>query len=135
MKVSELEDWELDYWVAKLEAPLRNAEILALSGRVWLVWPNNPPVMQFGCENDDPSMDFNPSNDWETGGPIIERERIELRESRPDRCEKDVWIALAKDRRNMPLRLTVHAGYGPTPLIAAMRAYVASKFGGEVNDE
>jgi hypothetical protein len=63
------------------------------------------------------------SADWAQGGPIIERENISLRHE-------------------------VHCGWGahvsgqisescfePTPLIAAMRAYVASKFGDEVPDE
>jgi hypothetical protein len=77
--------------------------------------------------NEDPTGDVNPgtprvplaySTDWEYGGPIIERERIELHTGSADH---PYWEAIcgAQD---------VQAG-GPTPLIAAMRAYVASKFG------
>jgi len=66
-----------------------------------------------------------PSTDWAQGGPIIEREHIAL------------------DYYHTPIHPDVqprwearHGSgvfeYGPTPLIAAMRAYVASKLGDEV---
>lgn len=58
------------------------------------------------------------STDWAQGGPIIERERIAID------YDHDVWNA-AKDG------LSWYIG-GPTPLIAAMRCYVASKLGDEV---
>ena len=57
------------------------------------------------------------STNWAQGGPIIERERIEL--------EHDGFIWWA--------RIKADEDYsGPTPLIAAMRCYVASKLGDEV---
>jgi len=55
---------------------------------------------------------------WSDGGPIIERERIEL-----VICGSD-WRASLEDAPRQ---------YGPTPLIAAMRCYVASRLGDEVN--
>lgn len=58
------------------------------------------------------------STDWAHGGPIIERERIELRGD----GDKG-WIA--DDNLNPSQR-------GPTPLIAAMRCYVASVLGDEI---
>jgi len=59
------------------------------------------------------------STDWLWGGPIIEREKIELRhDGRNSWC---AWIA------------STGAMHGPTPLIAAMRCYVASKLGDEVD--
>ena len=61
---------------------------------------------------------FKPSTDWAQGGPIIERERIELRGD-----GDGGWIA--HDNLNPEQK-------GPTPLIAAMRCYVASKLGEEV---
>jgi hypothetical protein len=62
-----------------------------------------------------------PSSVWEDGGPIIERERI-LLDPHPDSDPEEPWLAaIGRDYH-----------YGPTPLVAAMRAYVASKFGGEV---
>jgi hypothetical protein len=76
--------------------------------------------------------------DWRIGGPIIERERIDLagpdtlsEESRSSRSEwrARIWGTLqTRDQGGNDEATT----YGPTPLIAAMRAYVASKLGEEV---
>jgi hypothetical protein len=72
-----------------------------------------------------------PSTDWEHGGPIIERERIDI--SAPEEWSDDErWYAgmyQGKDAQHSHMK---HEARGPTPLIAAMRAYVASKFGEEV---
>jgi hypothetical protein len=62
---------------------------------------------------------FSPSSNWRDGGPIIERERIDLT-WRPS----EGWVAWDADMR-CPKK-------GPTPLVAAMRAYVTSKLGDEV---
>jgi hypothetical protein len=71
---------------------------------------------------------FQPSIDWATGGQIIERERIALvPPSRADRPDAD-WFAETPEQVDEPL-----GECGKTPLIAAMRAYVASKFGVEVD--
>jgi hypothetical protein len=59
------------------------------------------------------------STDWNEGGPIIERERINIRDDGGDQ-----WAA------DDNIRATA---YGPTPLVAAMRCYVASQLGDEVN--
>lgn len=69
-----------------------------------------------------PLLFFNPSTDWSQGGPIIEREMVEL--------YKDLsrWTAVIRVDDEEPWEL-----YGPTPLIAAMRCYVASKLGEEVD--
>jgi hypothetical protein len=64
---------------------------------------------------------YNPSTDWSQGGPIIEREKIEL-ESAGHGGNME-WLALIEADNEF---------YGPTPLIAAMRCYVASKMGDEV---
>jgi hypothetical protein len=63
---------------------------------------------------------MNFSTDWSQGGPIIERVKIELH-NRTDPV--DSWSAFAE--------LQVY-GVGPTPLIAAMRCYVASMLGDNV---
>jgi hypothetical protein len=62
------------------------------------------------------------STDWAQGGPIIERERIALRY---DSNEQE-WQATYPDEDGWIY------GWGSTPLIAAMRCYVASKLGDEV---
>ena len=71
---------------------------------------------------------YNPSGDWMQGGPIIEREEISIsREFASSRVEWAAWTPA-------PIRDDAEAfGYGPTPLIAAMRCYVASKLGDEVD--
>lgn len=59
------------------------------------------------------------STDWAQGGPIIEREKISVIEG-----FNDEWQAGKRPHK---------FSYGPTPLIAAMRCYVASKLGAEVD--
>lgn len=69
------------------------------------------------------------STDWAQGGPIIEREKIGI-ERCIHACEYHGWTAL-KDysfEASVPEETT----WGDTPLIAAMRCYVASKMGDEI---
>ena len=67
--------------------------------------------------------DIEYSTDWAQGGPIIERERIFVRPKTTDwRC----WIY---DGKGEGIKFDQN---GSTPLIAAMRCYVASKLGDEV---
>jgi hypothetical protein len=63
------------------------------------------------------------SSRWDMAGPIIERERIEFKYT-GTAMEFVAWL-------NGGLS-TKHDCYGPTPLIAAMRCYVASRLGDEV---
>lgn len=63
------------------------------------------------------------SIDWAAGGPIIERERIELNLS-----VKYGWYGEIEHPAR-PDDVQRSFEYGPTPLLAAMRAYVASKLG------
>ena len=69
-------------------------------------------------------MHFNYSTDWWLAGWIIEREKISL-EFLPGAGDTgaDVWVATRIERP------AVSEEQGPTPLIAAMRCYVASKLG------
>lgn len=64
---------------------------------------------------------YKPSTDWAQGGPIIEQEGIEI-------------VTVSHDWRAM---INTEDGwlrqYGPTPLVAAMRCYVASQLGDEVD--
>lgn len=78
-----------------------------------------------------PSKDYkniNHSTNWAQAGPIIEREGISLD-----------YIGVGEDIRVQAWHATkwladdlVSSGSGPTPLVAAMRCYVASKLGEEV---
>ena len=63
------------------------------------------------------------STDWAQGGPIIEREGFEL-----CRLESSAFGIEWRAQIDCDCRF-----YGPTPLIAAMRCYVASKLGEEVD--
>ena len=65
---------------------------------------------------------FHPSTDWALGGTIIEREGISV-------CPDEIapWCAFFDNGTAEYVFYT-----GTTPLIAAMRCYVASKLGDEV---
>jgi hypothetical protein len=62
------------------------------------------------------------STDWAQAGPIIEREFICV--SAPMHPSTAPWFAISDS--------TGCKSSGPTPLVAAMRCYVASKLGDEV---
>lgn len=64
------------------------------------------------------------STDWSQGGPIIERERITL----DGTAILGQWMAVAQVPNDEPWETR-----GPTPLVAAMRCYVASRLGDEVD--
>ena len=67
---------------------------------------------------------FSPSTNWSQGGPIIEQEKIDvISDPNGTAC----WLG-----RNY-IKKKIVALYGPTPLIAAMRCYIASKLGDEVD--
>lgn len=75
-----------------------------------------------------PYAPWSPSTDWAQGGPIIERECLALE------CIGHCWeaytmIEVADEDFLVPQSVSQT---GPTPLIAAMRCYVASKLGDEV---
>jgi hypothetical protein len=65
---------------------------------------------------------YNPSTDWEQGGPIVELEGINLRVLSGALWEAETWSAEGGQ----------YLLDGPTPLVAAMRCFVASKLGDEV---
>lgn len=123
-KVSELEGALLDAAVAKcFGKPASPAFVAAMQA----LYGNKSPL--------EPAH-FQPSIRWQDGGPLIEREQIAV-------YFDDAWIAgfeLGIDHweyggdtgSGSSLELK-HGATGATPLIAAMRAYVASKFGDEVD--
>lgn len=67
------------------------------------------------------------ATDWSQGGPIIERERIAIGFDGYDDIDSalPIWSACKY--------VDGFERYGPTPLIAAMRYYVASKLGDDVD--
>ena len=105
IKTSELTGAALDWAVAKCELP---------EG-----WADDEIVLG-------DSTDY--STDREQGGPIIEREGIGTQPVYRD-GELVGWVADSK-------KLNPEEGmeqYGPTPLIAGLRCYAASKLGDEVD--
>lgn len=119
MKVSELVGAELDYWVA-------HAENFPMS----CDW-NQGDFILIGTGAGDLER-FSPSSQWEDGGPIIERARIDL-SAPPNMDAPDEHIDWAAAVDDPKVAYTIQY-FGETPLIAAMRAYVASKFGVELPD-
>jgi hypothetical protein len=76
---------------------------------------------------------FMPSTDWAQGGPIIEREGISICNLEANSSGVEGWTASMGELWSPQDDGLVSA----TPLIAAMRCYVASKLGdeGEVPNE
>ena len=67
---------------------------------------------------------WSPGTKWMQGGPIIERHEIYLAKSVLGGWTASIYI------KEKTINCILHGG--PTPLIAAMRCYVASKLGDEV---
>jgi hypothetical protein len=104
MKTSELTGAALDWAVALIEKP----------GIVGV-----RPDGKLGAAG---NLAFSPSTNWAQGGPIIDREHISTAY-----VYWGEWAAW--DDKTMP----PPKYRGPTPLIAAMRCYVASKLGDDVD--
>lgn len=90
----------------------------ALDSAVARVWYGNDYEMVIPLFED--GLIFAPSTNWAHGGPIIEREGIRFH-----RSYTGAWWAGSEEEPHRPIK-------GPTPLIAAMRCYVASRLGDEV---
>lgn len=93
----------------------------------------NQAVANADAENYSGVVTYAPySTNWEYGGLIIERERIYVC-FEPWLSNRDHWEAGFDFAGDESGGYTAnHIAHGPTPLIAAMRAYVASKLGEEV---
>lgn len=75
-----------------------------------------------GGHSGTPPQVYAPHEDWAQGGPLLEAYAIGF-----EPISDAEW--LAEDH------ITLSSGRGPTPLIAAMRALVASVYGDTVPDE
>ena len=100
MKTSELTGAALDWAVAKAEGLSTYVEVVE---------------------------GFKPSTDWAQGGPIIEREKMDIMWNVDDVesyiCSTDAYGYFGP----------IASCEGTTPLIAAMRCYVTSKLGDDVD--
>ena len=134
VKVSEATEVQLDWMVAKAEGFTSSQS--RDETEAWLEHADG----RIGY-----SGKFNYSTDWSQGGPIIEREGILLRPLRRGGHTLDgQWLAMFDGENTGTMVQWVkrtdwirHYWSGPTPLIAAMRAFVASRLGDtpEVPDE
>lgn len=126
MKTHELIGPALDWAVAKCEGV---TEKWRQDGP--FLWDGVPCIREFGHD-----FRYSPSTDWSHAGPIIEREDISFRKYNNTESEKHGTYYARICRESGKLvgwyKTTGHQHTGPTPLIAAMRAYVASKLGYEI---
>lgn len=116
IKTSELSGTALDWAVAKCEGH----EIDSLMGGAVWYWvkgslTGEPEVVEV----------FRPSSDWGFGGPIVEEQRIYVKPN----SSNDGWRSYVLIGGGG----IAWAYFGPTPLIAAMRCYVGSKLGDEID--
>ena len=114
VKTSELFGNALSYVVSSLEMP-------------HLVWGVTIGLHHASDQIVVPELEephcYSPYSTWYMCGPIIEREKIFL-------CVDDdsgQWLA----NEHAPMD-EANDGLGPTPLVAAMRCYVASRLGDDV---
>ena len=148
IKTSELTDVALDWAVMTCGLPdgRQLTAVRIYGGDISYQPTSDPSIRRY----------WRPSEDWAQGGPIIEREDISVIRCDDD-YEKDsrgftttkrltVWFAehggghssqnsygSQGDFYGMAFHIDEGDGlYGPTPLIAAMRCYVASKLGDEI---
>ena len=113
MKTTDLIGTALDWAVAKCMGGIWEDGSMPF----WPIWP-------------DTNTKSSPSTDWAQGGPIIERECIctyasgggAVRPKKPTH-----WVAEILEVDG------IRDEQGPTPLVAAMRVFVASRLGDEID--
>ena len=112
MKTSELTGAALDWAVAKCEGKIdRCGEVNRIGAQLW-------------CWEDGERMRYAPSDCWAQAGPIIERERIEVRY----RVGVNLTASIdGKHEQSVPYRQP------NAQLTVAMRCYVASKLGDTID--
>ena len=130
IKTSELTGAELNLMVAKCLG-IKGAHLH--KGLQWPV-PPHPDYVAVGldmCGNQD-VLDF--INDWAQGGPLIERECITVAIGDWDVDQTPIVQTWSARSLVCEIHAATNDGWlcGPTPLIAAMRCFVASKLGDEV---
>jgi hypothetical protein len=120
MKTNELTGAALDWAVANIEENVPVAEFIALEK----------------LPESDYFWKYRYSTNWAQGGPIIEREELSV-EPQYTAGGLECWVAyghnLRYDDHGNYIQGSDNRQYAPTPLIAAMRCYVASKLGDDIN--
>ncbi|MFZ3286588.1 MAG: phage protein NinX family protein [Telluria sp.] len=142
MKTSDLIGAPLNYWVAMageewnhfdtsdtmtLDPSYKGVRLVTYGDGTQdaILVPSNP--MRQGARV------FQPSTDWAQGGPIIDRERIQLKGDHNQwRSPSWLWTAWPDV---VGAGVKANGRSDASPLIAAMRAFVASVYGDNVPDE
>ena len=119
-RVAELEVAQLDWAVAVASGEPLSVDAWQSSDK-----PGTLPFVMVGTGEGDKRV-YYPSSSWCHGGPIIERERIGVHWTYSSAYNSGAWVSMVPRGDHATSQL------GPTPLIAAMRAFVASKLGDEV---
>lgn len=118
---------------------MKTTKVSQATGRVldWLV-TKAEEITEIGAQDHTPFViewiamrgfgDFCYSTNWAQGGPIIERELLLVSPSPRFAAKSIAWFATRQNWRGE----IEWGAHGPTPLVAAMRCYVSSKLGVEV---
>ena len=115
IKVAVLEGRELDYWVARSLG--LSAQMLEDGPMVYEAGVGQSPVSPY-------------STDWAAGGPVIDRSEVQFQQICAGRrfdgakLMADGWLARCSE--------DPHTLYGPTQLVAGMRAHLAFKYGTQI---
>lgn len=115
VRTSELTDLALDWAVATLEGygGLRNNP--HLFNQALIMNRKDGQCVLFST--------LNFSANWTIAGPIIEKEKMDIKWVTANRCRACLdWLDEG-----------FFEDFGPTPLIAAMRCFVASRLGDEID--
>lgn len=116
IKTAELRDAALRWAVAKADGRITTNAVIAIGRQL------------FENGDDGERVLYEPDNNWSQGGPIKERERIDI-------LYDGNYVVARKARMvKHPTQNTMSycAMRGHTELIAAMRCFVATKLGDEV---
>lgn len=122
MKTADMEGSKLAEFVARA-----NGWIIELEGEETICFDDLGQVHSFG------QFGYRPDSNWHEAGPIIERESICIFPNIDGTWNAYVY-PLVKDFYIDSMEISSKCINCKHPLIAAMRAYVVSKFGAEVPD-
>ena len=115
INVSELSCIALDFAVAQCEGKTIKLDPMGFKSGPeagYWIWEDDcrGEILQIG-------RNYSPSTSWTSGGPILEKKMIGLRQSQVD---PSLWLSIVTGQATLT---------GPTQLVCCMRAYVASVLG------